>query len=122
MWICLNDGFVSIVADRGNKDRLLVRARREQDLKNFLPEFRHDAIFKDEAADYRWRAFVNRLEVNAIVALRIGNIEYDNFKNSVKDNDLRALYGSMWQLHYSYQKHDWTHRTPKDTGWNQDGF
>src|ERR1039457_5060556 len=29
MWICFNDGFVSVVSDKNNPDRLLVRARRK---------------------------------------------------------------------------------------------
>ena len=34
MWICFNDGFVSVVADKNDFDRLLIRARRKQDLLN----------------------------------------------------------------------------------------
>ena len=58
MWICFNDGFVSVVADKNNPDRLLVRARRKQDL---LTACGKDVeVLKDAGTDYRWRTFVDR--------------------------------------------------------------
>ena len=36
MWLCFNDGFVSVVADKVDRDRLLVRARRRKDLVHAL--------------------------------------------------------------------------------------
>lgn len=107
MWICDNEGFVSIVADRGNPDRLLVRARRKEDLeavlKSVLPTVE---IFSDKGADYKWRAFVDRKTVASIVANRILDIEYDNFKNSVKNDELHDLYAGFWEDHWKYQKND----------------
>jgi len=102
MWICFNNGFVSVVADKDNPARLLVRARRRRDLLNVCGE---DAeLIKDAGTDYRWRTFVDRNAFSALVAARIGNIGYTNFKNSVKDHDLHEMYMDFWSRHYRYQQ------------------
>lgn len=107
MWICHNEGFVSIVADRSNKDRLLVRARREEDLRAVLGDTAKKVeIFSDRGADYKWRAFVDRKVMSAIIANHILDIDYDNFKNSVKNDELHDLYAGFWQDHWNYQKND----------------
>lgn len=107
MWICHNQGFVSIVADRDNKDRLLVRARRREDLEAVLKPVLPDIeIFSDKGADYKWRAFVPRESIAAVIALHITNITYDNFKNSVKNDELHDLYAGFWEDHWKYQKND----------------
>lgn len=104
MWICLNNGFVSVVADRDNSERLLVRARRKRDLENVLGK--DSEIFEDPVADYRWRCFIGRSDFKKIVNQRIDAIDYPNFKNSVKDEDLHHLYTEFWTLHYRYQQAD----------------
>lgn len=51
MWLCFNDGFLSVVADKANPARLMVRARRKVDLVNI---FGHDVeIVETPDADYR---------------------------------------------------------------------
>lgn len=37
MWICLKNSFLSVVADRENKERLLVRARRTGQIERVFP-------------------------------------------------------------------------------------
>lgn len=109
MWICHNEGFVSIVTDRQNKDRLLVRARRREDLEAVLKvalEAKETEIFSDTGSDYKWRAFVSRDIVAQIIGDFVLNINYDNFKNSVRGHDLHDLYSEMWNLHWHYQYND----------------
>ena len=102
MWFCMNDGFMSVVADKNDPARLMVRARRKSDLLNI---FGPDAeIVETPDADYRWRVFVGRAEFKALIDARIDGIQYTNFKNSVKDHDLHELYSDFWQLHRGYQK------------------
>jgi hypothetical protein len=102
MWICANDGFVSVVADNGNPARLMVRARRKQDLQNVCGLCVE--VIENAGSDYRWRAFVDRKAFAALVAERVENIEYTNFKNSVADHDLHELYMRFWELHHRYQE------------------
>ena len=102
MWICFNDGFVSMVDDKDNPASLLVRARRKQDLLNVCGN--DVEVLKDAGTDYRWRAFVDRKAFSALVAARIDKIGYTNFKNSVKDHDLHDMYMDFWSRHHRYQE------------------
>jgi len=101
MWICFNDGFVSVVADKNDPGRLLVRARRKKDLLNVCGD--SVKVLENAGTDYRWRAFVDRRSFSALVAARVEKIDYTNFKNSVKGADLHDLYMKFWNLHYRYQ-------------------
>src|SRR5689334_21731085 len=104
MWICFNDGFVSVVADKNDQTRLMVRARRKNDLLNI---FGQDAqIVETPEADYRWRTFVDRAAFKAVVANRIDAVSYTNFKNTVKDDDLHEMYMDFWNTHRHYQDQD----------------
>lgn len=113
MWLCFNDGFLSAVADKNDPAMLMVRARRKKDLLNVFGD--HVEIIKTAGADYRWRTFVDRKVFAGLVAARIENINYPNFKNSVDENDLHAAYMKFWSLHHHYQQQDPTERTPGTT-------
>jgi hypothetical protein len=106
-WICLNDAFVSVVKDRTDPkgQTLLVRARRREHLRAFLG--RHGkgvTILETEAADYRFRAKLPRAKLQAIMASRIDALDYDNFKNSVKDRELHDMYLTWWSDHLKMQE------------------
>src|ERR1041384_4107267 len=97
MWLCFNDGFLSVVADKNDPTRLMIRARRKKDLANVLGP---DAdIIETPDADYRWRAFINRKGFKALVDQRIDGISYTNFKASVKDHELHDIYITFWGEH-----------------------
>jgi hypothetical protein len=104
MWICFNDGFLSVVADKNNPASLLIRARRKQDLLNVCGN--DVEVLRDAGTDYRWRAFVDRKAFSALVAARIDKISYTNFKNSVADHDLHDMYMDFWSRHHRYQETD----------------
>lgn len=97
MWICLNDGFVSIVADRNDKKQLLVRARRIEHLLALFPDRKSD-IFSAPFSDYQYRLFASRDEVKMAVSTRLDVIDYDNFKNSVMNTDLIHIYHKIWDV------------------------
>ncbi|MCC7068518.1 MAG: hypothetical protein IT523_08695 [Burkholderiales bacterium] len=93
MWICLNDSFLSIVDKDCAEDELLVRARRDGDIERVFP----DAIVSVlPGTDYRCRARIKRTEVAAAVAKRIVEIDYDNFKDGVRDRALHDAYLGVW--------------------------
>jgi hypothetical protein len=100
MWVCFNNAFVSAVQDRNNKDRLVIRARRKEHLENIFP---NKEIVIGGSTDYNYRVFCDKNEFADLVANNIKNINYDNFKNSVEDNDLHKLYANFWYLHRAYQ-------------------
>lgn len=100
MWFCFNNAFVSAVEHRDNPNLLMVRARRSKDLENLFPG---KEIIVGGSTDYNYRVIVSKDEFSKLVAERVNNINYDNFKNSVKDEDLKILYHSFWYLHYRMQ-------------------
>src|SRR6185369_8951253 len=112
MWICFNDGFVSAVADKNDPARLMVRARRKKDLMNVFGA--NVKIIENAGADYRWRTFIERKAFAALVATRIENINYTNFKDSVAADDLHDLYMTFWGLHKRYQEQDVTTASPSN--------
>lgn len=103
MWICFNDGFVSAVQSKTDPDTLVIRARQLKDLENVVGTDRN--IVVGGGTDYMYRTEMSKVDWAKIVALRIIDTDYSNFKNSVKRGPLRNLYLKMWNLHYNYQSH-----------------
>ena len=89
MWLFLSDAFLSIVADNGNPERLLVRARQAGDIEQVFPSAQ---VSHTPDHDYAYRAFLPRAEVAAAIAAQVQTIQYPNFKNSVADPDRHARY------------------------------
>ena len=105
MWICLNTGFLSVIADK-DPAKLIVLARRKRDLLN---TFGPDAnIVETMDRHYRWRVFIERESFKAVVAAQIDAIDYTNFKRSVKDKELHEMYTEFSQIHLQYQEKDRT--------------
>jgi len=100
MWICLNDGFFSIIAEC-NSDKLLVRARLAGDIERVFAE-----PMKAEGAtitvtpdrDYRFRAVLSRQAVAGVLSARAQGIDYNNFKDSVDDEILHEMYEDFWDV------------------------
>jgi hypothetical protein len=105
MWICTNTGFVSVVADRNDSTRLLVRARRKIDLQNVVGDA---DILETPERDYRYRSFIDREKFKQIVVAGIDAITYGNFKNSVPEEyaDLHDMYADFWMMHRLYGEKD----------------
>lgn len=101
MWVCFNNAFVSAVQDREHPDGLVVRARRKKHLEAIFPD-RNDIIGM-KGSDYKWRIFCTKLEFAEIVRKSIMDIDYDNFKNSVKDKALHDMYLDVWSAGYHMQ-------------------
>jgi len=102
MWICFNDAFVSAVkAPWPDVDCLLVRARRKAHLTKLFPRMR---ITHTPQNDYHWRVTVPAKQWADLVAKQIMNIDYDNFKDSVKERKLHDMYALWWNDHHAYQQ------------------
>jgi hypothetical protein len=107
MWLCLNQGFLSIVESENDPMILKVRSRKRDVLEKLFPE---QKVIEDSTADYRFRVFVAREKVRECVGRMIMGeprhpcaIDYINFKNSVEDDELHALYAKFWGDHRAYQ-------------------
>jgi hypothetical protein len=93
MWIQFNNAFLSIVENREKTIELLVRARVKGDIERVFPEA---DVFEDNNADYKYRAFISKAKVAERMVLKVTEINYDNFKNSVKEIDRKKIYSNIW--------------------------
>lgn len=110
MWICFNDGFISIVANQnstGKENELQIRARRRSDLRSIFPEKK---ILTTYESDYRYRIFCSKEEAAELMTQRIENIDYTNFKKSVQSSDLYSMYMKIWYegLKYQYPEYEFS--------------
>lgn len=104
MWICLNDAFFSIVEDGSCRpDQLLVRARRKGDIENVFVEAK-GTVEKTIGRDYLYRAKLDRDYVADVIADKITDISYPNFKGSVRDPKLANAYSKVWSIHADLQE------------------
>ena len=101
MWICLSDGFYSIVQDTSQPEGLLVRCRDRRHLERAFPDEEVECTPK---ADYGWRTRVARHRVSDMLQQRVQRLDYSNFKANVTDRRLHDLYADFWELHWEYQR------------------
>lgn len=101
MWVFMNSGFVSVVKDREDGSRLIVRARRPEVLKSLFPD---EGIAVSDHSDYRYRTHVSRHQFVAVMSRAIQEIDYSNFKSSVSDCEILQLYHEIWALGLGYQR------------------
>lgn len=101
MWFCFNDAFVSVVQSTKDPDTLLVRARSYAHLKHIFGDTKWIHITPKN--DYRYRVFCTKPEWAAIVNTRISDINYSNFKDSVREDKLHHLYEKFWFDHMVFQ-------------------
>lgn len=95
MWLCLSDGFLSIVDKAETTGCLVVRARREGDIERYFPGAK---VKKTPGNDYLFRAEIPRTEVADVVAELVMGITYDNFKNSVRNRPLHDAFARIWSV------------------------
>jgi hypothetical protein len=93
MWLVLNDAFLSIVEHDTDKSFLRVRARVEGDIERVFPGVPVQLM---KVSDYAYHANVLRAVAGPRIAELVANIDYSNFKNSVKEHDRHAAYLTIW--------------------------
>jgi hypothetical protein len=102
MWIFTRDSFLSIVRDRGDASRLLVRARRIEDVSRCWPGA---SIAKTPAADYGYRASIGEDEVIAAVTGAVRAIDYEtDFKGGVREPARHDAYLRVWSAMRGFQR------------------
>jgi hypothetical protein len=79
---------------------LLVRARRAGDIENV---FKNADVFSVPGSDYAFRAWVKRDVVANVMSNEVQNIDYDNFKNAIQDNDYHNAALDVWFVMNDYQ-------------------
>lgn len=100
MWLFLNNAYLSIVADKNDKNLLLVRARFKGDLERVFADV---SVQETPTADYRFRTKIPRKRVAARVSEEVLTISATNFKASVKEIWRHDVYLRVWSALHSAQ-------------------
>lgn len=95
MWLCFNEGFLSIVDKDVASDCLLVRARRAGDIERYFPDSK---VKRTPGNDYLYRASVSRDKIAKVITEQVMTLTYSNFKDSVADDRLHGAYGRVWSI------------------------
>lgn len=107
MWIFAKTGFVSIVQHNltTRTDTMVVRARVQEDLVNFLKAAGSKAKIDDKSGtDYGFRAMVHRSLVTRALVSLTESLDYDNFKDAVHEGGPRDhAYMSCWTAMRNFQ-------------------
>ena len=85
---------------------MLVRARVRSHLVALMERFEPIAscnIMVDAGTDYRYRIIIRKKTWTAIATELANEIDYNNFKNSVRDHDLHRALMDVWQRMYRMQ-------------------
>lgn len=119
MWIFTKYGFYSVVCARiGNgwdkqvdTNRLMVRARLKQHLDNLIlrfPVLKSCELIETPHNDYRFRLFVEKTVWSEIAEQLAEELDYDNFKDKVKqhlgDKKYEKCLGRVWSIMYEFQE------------------
>jgi hypothetical protein len=107
MWLFTTRGFYSVVQDKEDSRKLVVRARLHGDLeklREIAPKL--SDTFQLPRRDYRFRAFISRKDFAAVLPKLLAELDYTNFKDEVwaKQGSERAdLYHDVWAVMYRAQ-------------------
>ena len=95
MWLMTTRGFYSVVEHREDADRLIVRARCQEDIAALAGLVDVEPVWL-ENADYAWRVEVTRDEWQAAMRVLVGEITYPNFKSAAHDPAHYDAYNKVW--------------------------
>jgi hypothetical protein len=99
MWLFVSGGYLSIVAHRHQPDDLLVRARHPDHIHSLFPGAQVTYI---AVADYPYRTVLPRVVVHQAVTEYLLTMQYDNFKNSIDDDEYHDVCLDVWRTMWAY--------------------
>jgi hypothetical protein len=117
MWLITQDGYFSVVKKNGTSARpLCLRSRVRRDIENFLMAIDKKYKIEDSTGtDYKYRTYVSREDLIEYQIHIIKKLDYDNFKDSLKDVHPERLqtYMNLWSDSFGLQKVDmFNEKTP----------
>lgn len=103
MWLFTTAGTYSIVQDRADHGRLLVRCRARKELRALLRGAgllrRYGRLVRHTPdGDYAFRASLPRAVVTDLLACAAEGVDYDNFKDAVKDGERKGRLLRVWGI------------------------
>ena len=99
MWVFTNTGFVSIVQDWNDDSKVFVRGRRKKDVDSFVDgviDPLNSQVVHTPEHDYHYRVGISKDELKVALSRQVDNIDYFNFKRSMRDDDLHRFASEMW--------------------------
>jgi len=94
MWVFTNHGFYSIVKILDtNPEKFWIRSRRKEHLNTYFSEER---ILESNGSDYQYRVEISKEELSEIFSYLPQEIDYTNFKDSIKDKPLHHAAKLVW--------------------------
>jgi hypothetical protein len=103
MWIVTNKSFLSVVEEKSDKTKFVVRARIKGDIEAFF-EDPSMKVIETNNSDYRFRVFVDKSFFKMKIMKEINSIDYDNFKDSVKSAERKTWYTRIWSVMFDVQE------------------
>jgi|TARA_R110002020_G_scaffold197254_1_gene398325 hypothetical protein len=95
MWLFLSNGVLSVVNHRDLEDTVLVRARVREHISYY---FGNEGIYVDMEADYPYRYNLEKEGFKEFLAEYVDEMEYDNFKNSVRSSAMKGACMRVWTV------------------------
>jgi hypothetical protein len=115
MWIFTKNGFISAVVNNDAPNSILVRARKEADLRAFVGHTHSklklaEKILHTPNADYAWRVAMPRGQFERAVSGEAEQVDYPNFKAAVgltyPDPRLSRILSNTWHDLRAWQEQD----------------
>lgn len=107
MWLFTETGFVSVVQDRNDDTRMLVRARDKQSLKQIADWYGAEIIDKVGRSDYPYRLFITRTQFVDWLVEMGSMLNYDNYKNQAaktRGYDFVEPLHDVWAVMHQLEK------------------
>lgn len=101
MWLFSQNGMFSIVADSHSDEHLIVRSRVKGDIEKYWP---YAVVERRDDADYLYRAPVPKAAVAEVVAAMVNDINYGNFKDSIRERRRVPFYLRVWEAMIDMQE------------------
>lgn len=100
MWVFLNNAFFSAVQHHERPGTIIVRGRLKGDLERLFPKRK---VYETPNRDYRFRIFTTRKELAALMSRKVHDIDYTNFKSSVRHKGRHDTYLDVWSVMHGAQ-------------------
>lgn len=95
MWIMTSNAFLSVVHKDCLPGELLVRARMKGHIEAAFPDAK---VIESTHTDYRYRAVLPRDVVAKALVDQALNLQYDNYKNTVKNRRFHDALAAVWSV------------------------
>lgn len=100
MYVLTKYGLVSIVENKDNSNKVMIRARTKNAIGNFCPKSIHSKIKHRKNADYEYGISLSKQAAGVLLTSMLHEIDYTNFKQELENDrtGIRTLAYKIWSL------------------------